>query len=226
MIEDFNLTNVDTQFLKAVDHILTIDEKYQTDYGLSKLIYPANPYIIKDMREKGKHVPHKALIVFAKYFNIDFNYFYNADVTFDENCLTKESALATSQTEENTSLVDRINKRFDVFTNDILDTSSKKDRTSFDEIKKMITEVKDILTEERTPVTDLDLFNIILNLAKKAFVYKKSHEAYNELFILNENHKSQITDLTNELNLAKSSIIQAQKNESDALRKLLEIKGI
>ncbi len=226
MIEDFNLTDVDSQFLKAVDHILTASEKYQTDYGLSKLIYPANPYIIKDMREKGKHVPHKALIIFAKYFNIDFNYFYNTDVPFDENSLTKESTLAKSQTEEHIPLVDRINKRFDVFTNDILDTSSKKDSSSFDEIKKEITEVKDILTEEKIPVTDLDLFNTILNLAKKAFVYKKRHEAYNELFIHNENNKSKIVDLTNELNLAKSSIIQAQKNESDALRKLLELKGI
>ena len=83
MKENPLLDNIDHKFIQAVDEVITINSelgiKPANDSAIGKTVYPANRSIIASVRGRSKHIPHIALINFAKEFNVDMNYFYSED---------------------------------------------------------------------------------------------------------------------------------------------------
>ncbi len=75
-------TIIDDKFLDAVDEIKRINTKLgikpNKDSAIGRLIYPSNRSIISSVRSQAKHIPHIAIINFAKEFNVDMNYFYDS----------------------------------------------------------------------------------------------------------------------------------------------------
>jgi hypothetical protein len=73
--------DIDVKFVQAVDEVITVNTelgiKPNNDSSLGKIVYPTNRSIISSVRGRSKHIPHLALINFAKEFNVDMNYFYN-----------------------------------------------------------------------------------------------------------------------------------------------------
>ncbi|MHA7058427.1 hypothetical protein ACWGOQ_0014490 [Aquimarina sp. M1] len=72
---------IDLKFIEAIDTVLEKNDelgiKPSNDSSLGKLIYPSNRSIISSVRSRAKHIPHLALINFAKLFDVDMNYFYS-----------------------------------------------------------------------------------------------------------------------------------------------------
>lgn len=72
---------IDLKFIEAIDEVLEKNDelglKPSNDSSLGKLIYPSNRSIISSVRSRAKHIPHLALINFAKLFDVDMNYFYS-----------------------------------------------------------------------------------------------------------------------------------------------------
>lgn len=83
MKENPLLDTIDDKFIKAVNEIITINTelgiKPANDSAIGKAVYPNNRSIIAAVRGRSKHIPHIALINFAKAFNVDMNYFYTED---------------------------------------------------------------------------------------------------------------------------------------------------
>ena len=77
--------NIDEKFVKAVDEVIAVNTelgiKPSRDSAIGRLVYPSNRSIISAVRSRSKHIPHIALINFAKQFNVDMNYFYNENFT-------------------------------------------------------------------------------------------------------------------------------------------------
>ncbi len=73
--------NIDIKFIQAVDEVITINTelgiKPTNDSAIGKAVYPNNRSIVSAVRGRSKHIPHIALINFAKEFNVDMNYFYS-----------------------------------------------------------------------------------------------------------------------------------------------------
>ncbi len=73
--------NIDIKFIQAVDEVIAINTelgiKPTNDSAIGKAVYPNNRSIVSAVRGRSKHIPHIALINFAKEFNVDMNYFYS-----------------------------------------------------------------------------------------------------------------------------------------------------
>ncbi len=80
MKEKSEYEEIDLKFVKAVDEIIAVNSelgiKPNNDSLIGKEVYPTNRSIISAVRSKSKHIPHLAIINFAKRFNVDMNYFY------------------------------------------------------------------------------------------------------------------------------------------------------
>ncbi len=85
MKENPLLDNIDNKFIEAVDEVIAINTelgiKPANDSAIGKAVYPNNRSIISAVRGRSKHIPHIALINFAKAFNVDMNYFYVEDTS-------------------------------------------------------------------------------------------------------------------------------------------------
>lgn len=72
--------DIDIKFVQAVDEVITVNTelgiKPNNDSSLGKIVYPTNRSIVSAVRSRSKHIPHLAIINFAKQFNVDMNYFY------------------------------------------------------------------------------------------------------------------------------------------------------
>lgn len=83
MKENPLLDNIDHKFIQAIDEVIAINTelgiKPANDSAIGKKVYPNNRSIISAVRGRSKHIPHIALINFAKAFNVDMNYFYSDD---------------------------------------------------------------------------------------------------------------------------------------------------
>jgi len=83
MKENPLLDNIDVKFIQAVDEVIAINTelgiKPANDSAIGKAVYPNNRSIVSAVRGRNKHIPHIALINFAKEFNVDMNYFYSED---------------------------------------------------------------------------------------------------------------------------------------------------
>lgn len=82
-------TLIDQKFLIAVDEVIKKNKvlgiKPENDSQIGSAIYPSNRSIIAAVRIKQKHIPHLALINFAKAFGVDMNYFYYENYSFKFN---------------------------------------------------------------------------------------------------------------------------------------------
>jgi hypothetical protein len=80
MKESPQYDEIDEKFVQAVDEVITLNSelgiKPSNDSSIGKLIYPTNRSIVSAVRSRSKHIPHLAIINFAKQFNVDMNYFY------------------------------------------------------------------------------------------------------------------------------------------------------
>ena len=83
MKENPVLNKIDSKFISAVDELIAINTelgiKPANDSAIGKAVYPNNRSIISAVRGKSKHIPHLALINFAKEFDVNMNYFYGDD---------------------------------------------------------------------------------------------------------------------------------------------------
>ena len=81
MKQNADYDTIDLKFIDAIDEVLQKNDqlgiKPSNDSSLGKLIYPSNRSIISSVRSRAKHIPHLALINFAKMFDVDMNYFYS-----------------------------------------------------------------------------------------------------------------------------------------------------
>ncbi|MBC3844968.1 hypothetical protein H8K90_01130 [Winogradskyella echinorum] len=81
MKENPQYDEIDLKFVNAVDEVIAVNSelgiKPNNDSSIGKEVYPTNRSIVSAVRSRSKHIPHLALINFAKRFNVDMNYFYN-----------------------------------------------------------------------------------------------------------------------------------------------------
>jgi len=81
MKENPHYDEIDLKFVKGVDEVIAVNSelgiKPNNDSSIGKEVYPTNRSIISAVRSRSKHIPHLAIINFAKRFNVDMNYFYN-----------------------------------------------------------------------------------------------------------------------------------------------------
>ncbi|WP_025741947.1 hypothetical protein [Aquimarina pacifica] len=77
---------IDRQLIRAIDIIRETHRKHKikppTDSSIGRIIYTNNYHVVLQVREGKKHIPHLAVVAFAKHYQIDMNYFYNEDLVF------------------------------------------------------------------------------------------------------------------------------------------------
>ncbi|WP_299183732.1 hypothetical protein [uncultured Aquimarina sp.] len=98
-----------------VDYLIDLHQKtgtnkeFEKDYAFGYRFYISNKYVVEEMRAsrkketKPKHAPQMLMINMARYFNIDFNYFYNPNIEAKDGFLSNETNLASSQTSDKTA---------------------------------------------------------------------------------------------------------------------------
>ncbi len=245
-----HLDIVDKQFLNAIDYLIRFHKEanqnleFITDSGFGKLIYPINRYIIKQVREEGKHLPHVALIKFAKRFDIDFNYFYTDGMEFNYKFFEKKEQGANTIIQEQASdeIVEEMNKRQELIFSDL--TASKK-YTFASLINDVSKEMYNIKTEliqifntstptEKRKITIAAFDRIATMVRRKYTIEQMGMDNIETISALEKEQKDSkksiqnkediIEQLREELSTCNNNLIEAQKNETIALRRLLESK--
>lgn len=224
--EEYN--KIDMRFIEAADIIISQNEemgiKPDNDSSLGKLIYPSNRSIISAVRSRNKHIPHLALINFAKEFNVDMNFFYNPSTDSELNYKPKHFNRVVNK---GNSVVNTGNDSTSIHAGEgsikWINKAEEGSINKFVEADKMIynfineldrdkgTQFRDILNKIQS-----DSQELILKL--QAVVQQK----VDDIKQMAKEHRSDSIEWQKQLKDAQDKLYEAQKSESDILKKYIE----
>lgn len=225
MKENLDYDTIDLKFIDAIDEVLEKNDemgiKPSNDSSLGKLIYPSNRSIISSVRSRSKHIPHLALINFAKIFDVDMNYFYGRDAL---NYLPKSKGTVNN-------------------SNNSVHNTGNNNTTTHAGNRGTIKEVKNVQNEVNGGSMDIDtmIINLMAKLDKECVdeFYKIIKKMRKENKKLNKElnshlkkkskkiekmaalHSAEVKSLQKELKKSNQNLLDAQKNESDILKKYI-----
>lgn len=222
--------NIDLKFINALDEVIAVNTelgiKPNNDSSVGKLIYPPNRSIISSIRSKSKHVPHLALMNFAKEFKVDMNYFYMSDhplnyspppiknlivngnsVTGDHNTslYAKKGdikGIKTAESGSKNTIVDLV--EVDTMINNFISEMDK------DRITQFITIISQIQSDNKASLRRMEL-----QFQKKCKEVTELRKSFNDDLCVT---RKQLSDTIEKLD-------QARINENEVLRQMLALKS-
>lgn len=234
MKKDTEYDKIDLKFIGALDKIIerntSLGVKPSNDSSIGKLIYPTNRSIISSVRSRSKHIPHMALINFAKVFNVDMNYFYHSECEFkfigghtekiNENI--KISGNHVSNVGDNNPTVQAgkgsikgINRAEKGSNNIILAIDTVVNNFSMSDLDRgCLAKFYDILAAVQSD------YRSNLEMVEKIVIEKNQ-----EIVSIRKEYGDQIAELNQYLREANIRAFEAQKNENQALKRYLKAIG-
>lgn len=229
MKENPVLDNIDSKFIDAVDELIAINTelgiKPANDSAIGKAVYPNNRSIVSAVRGKSKHIPHMALINFAKEFDVDMNYFYSEDAPlhYKPNTITNitVSGNAISSTGNNTTNIHA--GKGEIKGINTAEAGSKNTLVEVVEVNTMINNFISQIDKERVQ----QFFKIITSIQAES---KKTTRKFEKLFEAKSNEmqdmrryfEEKLEKLDKQLVETREKLDEAMKREIDLLRQLLE----
>ena len=220
---------IDEKFVLAVDEVISVnselDLKPKNDSAIGNIIYPSNRSIISAVRNRTKHIPHLALINFAKQFKVDMNYFYT------ETPLQYQPPALTNIVVKN-----GINSSGDYTTN--IHAGKRKIKginTAESGSKNTLVEVVEVNTMINNFISQMDTERVqqFLKIISKIQADNKSSakklerlliERSEELKEIRLSFKEEIKAVRVELKETRDKLDEALRREVELLRELLESK--
>lgn len=218
---------INSKFVKAVDEVITVNSelgiKPNNDSAIGNLIYPSNRSIISSVRSKSKHIPHLAIINFAKHFNVDMNYFYNGTPLQYQppsitNITVKKNGI--SSTGNNATNIHAGNGKIKGINN--AEAGSKNTLVEVVEVNTMINNFISQIDGERVKQ--------FLTIISKIQVESKSSSKKLERILIEKSEeikemrisfKEEMAELREELKQTRDKLDLSLKREVDLLRELL-----
>lgn len=200
---------IDKKFISALDQVkLAAKElgiKPNSDSGICKLIYPSSRSVISTVRSGKNHIPHVALINFAKLYNVNMNYFYFDDVpfTFDFKNLVPKT---NNQKNKHLNLKDITPKDSQALFSPVNDSLAK-----YFKLESMINEHVESLDKQ----TQASFYNII-----HIIQFDNTIKIENLEKIISDSN-TQINELKNQLLSQAEKVSIAQENENKVLKKYI-----
>lgn len=216
--------NIDFKFIEAIDQILEkngdLGIKPNNDSSLGKLIYPSNRSIISSVRSRSKHIPHLALINFAKAFDVDMNFFYGRS-HLDYKPMTTHKSKTNSNS---ITISGNGNNTTHAGNGDITGVKNitNEANSSMLEVNTMINNFmskldKDCVNEFYRIINEVRAENTDLNNELRSHLKKKSKKIEKMALL----HKEELKQVQDELKSSNQNLFEAQKNESDILKKYI-----
>ncbi|QKX05335.1 hypothetical protein HN014_10545 [Aquimarina sp. TRL1] len=216
---------IDKQFLKAIEKIRRIyslnDLKRLSDAGIGKEIYGSNAHVVTQVREGVKHLPHLAMVNFARYFNIPMEYFYDESIELD---------FTIEQGDIHTSRIHK--KEIEVLiaekTQEFLEQNKANQNFQHTTVKKALLELQQDLAVELSSVTFIKIQNNAvqtINLALQAF--KQSILALSSVVLKPTGQVSEFISndkitLYKELLQSNQVALKAKDSENETLKKYIK----
>ncbi len=246
---------VDTQLLKLVDYLIEKHESTQTNleftsyYSFGYRFYPNNKYIVEQMKGDGKKgskkksAPHLLLINIARYFNVDFNYFYDLGYAPEDAIRSKKEALPSSKEESVKEVFQEIDRRLELFRMENKQRRTTEQTEYYKEIEEKIHHIKEqFLVSFSLPTVSekrkmrIEVFDHIILLGwmaidskRNATQLEKEQERTTKEIEALKVEVAQLKEHREKLHadLAESNrmTIEAQKGQTEALKTLLTIKS-
>jgi len=222
--------NIDSKFIAALDEVIAVNTelgiKPNNDSGVGKLIYPPNRSIISSVRSKSKHVPHLALMNFAKEFQVDMNYFYISDHPLNYLPPTIKNIVVKGNNvngDHNTSLYA---KKGDIKGIKTAEAGSKNTLVDLVEVNTMINNFisemdKERITQFMTIISQIQSDS--KNSLKRMEVQFKGK--CKEVTELRKSFREELCLTRKQLEETREKLDQARINESEVLRQMLAIKS-
>jgi hypothetical protein len=231
MKENPVLNKIDSKFISAVDELIAINTelgiKPANDSAIGKAVYPNNRSIISAVRGKSKHIPHLALINFAKEFDVNMNYFYSDDESlhYKPNTIMNitVSGNAISSTGNNTTNIHA--GKGEIKGINTAEAGSKNTLVEVVEVNTMINNFISHIDKERVQ----QFFKIITSIQSES---KKTTKKFEKLFELKsiemkdmrKYFEDKIEMMETQLNETREKLDVAMTREIDLLRQLLKTK--
>lgn len=232
MKENPLLDNIDNKFIEAVDEVIAINTelgiKPANDSAIGKAVYPNNRSIISAVRGRNKHIPHIALIKFAKAFNVDMNYFYADDkplhykpdtimnVTVSGNGINSSGA-NTTNIHAGKGEIKGINTA---------EAGSKNTLVEVVEVTTMINNFISQMDKGRVEQFLEIISSIQIESKQSALKFEKLFEARSiEMQDMRKYFEEKLELLNKQLIETRQKLDEAMKREIDLLRQLLEKKN-
>ena len=220
---------IDTKFVQAVDEVIAKNKelgiKPNNDSSLGRVVYPTNRSIISSVRARAKHIPHLALINFAKEFNVDMNYFYgdNAKLQYQPPVITNVTVKGNSihSTGNNTTNINAGDGKIDS-----INTAEARSKNTLVEAVEMNTMINDFISNmdvERVPqfltiISQIQAKNKSTSQKLERILIEKAEEVKE----LRLSFKEDTVLMRDELKETRVRLDEALKREIELLRELLE----
>lgn len=222
--------NIDLKFVSALDEVIAVNKelglKPNNDSGVGKIIYPSNRSIISSVRSRSKHIPHLALMNFAKEFKVDMNYFYSEEHLLNykppaiKNIVVKGNNISGDY---NTSIH---TKKGDIRGINTAEAGSKNTLVDLVEVNTMINNFISEMDKERIA----QFMTIISQIQSdsKASLNRMEllfQEKCKEITTLRESFTEDLATTRKQLSESREKLDQARINETEVLRQMLTLKS-
>ncbi|TPN85830.1 hypothetical protein [Aquimarina algicola] len=215
---------VNRQFFKAIE---VIREQYAlhnlkslSDHSIGHIIYGSNAYIVGQVREGKKHLPHSAMLNFSRYFDIPINFFYDED--FELELTIGENDVHSGRIYKKGIIV-LVNEKIQQFI-----FNRKNDQNMNNPIvKNALSNLQESLIKELNDVTFVKVQNNVvktIELALKAFemsMQTLSTTSLQEVKPKNNDISDDKVALYKELLKANEAVLQAKDSENTTLKKYI-----
>ncbi|EDP94691.1 hypothetical protein U8527_07015 [Kordia algicida OT-1] len=204
------IIKIDELFIKAIDQIVKDSKsagiKPDSYNGINKLIYPQSMGLISRVSKGKNHITHKALINFAKEYNVDMNYFYheNTEFTYDLN-----NFLPAHKQKKKIAL--------------------GKEKFKEEDIKFDTDKIEDFISFEHEQLAKTFKLDTLIWTFSKLLPKDASQFFYNILKIIKVDYQTRILELNEKIDFLEKSIkklnnelIISKDNENKTLKKLIE----
>jgi hypothetical protein len=216
---------IDRQFIKAIDVIREVyrknNLKYLSDSGIGGIVYGSNRHIVAQVCNRERHIPHLALVAFAKHFNIEMNYFYDQDLDLEFTLDTDDPETFVSQTTK-----DGLSREYDTKIDDFIKHLKQKEYPINLHITTALQEFKEqlIMHLEQTPMENarkiltLALDMVFEEVKKRGEIITQSDRAKGSFSAVMGDQK--ITLYENLLEATKMTMA-AKDSENETLKKYI-----
>ena len=225
--EEYN--NLDLKFIEAVDEVIAINKelgiKPYNDSSVAKMIYPSNRGIISSVRSRSKHIPHLALMNFAKEFNVDMNYFYKSETKLQyqppiiKNIVLKGNSVETKGDSNVTIHAGNEGKIQGI------NTAESGSKNTLVEVVEVNTMINNFISKINDDYVD-QFFRIVGQIqgeakATRTRLEKLLQDKSEELTNLRESYRGDLRNSRSQLSKTQAKLEESQMRENELLRKYI-----
>ena len=225
--EEYN--NLDLKFIEAVDEVIAINKelgiKPYNDSAVAKMIYPSNRGIISSVRSRSKHIPHLALMNFAKEFDVDMNYFYKSEVKLQykpsdiNNIVLKGNSVETRGDKNVTIHAGNEGKIQGI------NTAESGSKNTLVEVVEVNTMINNFISKINDDYVD-QFFRILGQIqgeakATRTRLEKLFQDKSKELASIRDSYREDLRETRSELTETQKKLEDSQMRENEMLRKYI-----